>query len=85
MMVWLVYAQQCVVTSHAWSHVSAYSSIKIRISSGTVSVGWVSFIWNTYLSGSFMRSDSLVRNFFTASWIEADTKKYCCLSRSSLP
>ena len=50
MMVWLVYAQVRVVTSHASSQVRPSSSSRMRMSSGMVTVGWVSLSWNTTLS-----------------------------------
>ena len=47
MIVWFVYAQALLVIAHASSQPSPCSSIRMRMSSGTATVGWVSFIWNT--------------------------------------
>lgn len=54
--VWLVYAQVFVVISHASSHPRPSTSIRIRISSGTATVGWVSFSWKVTFSYSFVIS-----------------------------
>lgn len=50
--VWLVYARVFCTMAHASSQERLLRSIRMRISSGTAMVGWVSFIWKHAFSGS---------------------------------
>ena len=82
--VWFVYDTLRVVRSHASSQPRSCSSMSRRISSGTASVGCVSFSWIANLSAS----SRIVARWSSSrmqSWIAHDTKKYCCSRRSCLP
>ena len=85
MIVWFVYAHVLHVISHASSHSRPSTSISILISSATATVGCVSFIWNVTLSGSLWISLLVSLNLRIALCTDAEMKKYCCLSLSSLP
>jgi len=85
-MVWLVYANVPRVISHASSHSSISSSTRMRISSGMPMDGWVSFSWIAFFVGNSLHT--CVLTFLkrrTMSRSVADTKKYCCFRRNSLP
>ena len=69
----------------ACSQPTPFSSTSSRISSGTASTGWVSFSWMTTLSGNAAQSLLRNRNRRMISRSEQETRKYCCLSRSSRP
>ena len=72
--------------AHACSHGSPISSRKTRISSATVSAGWVSLSWKATLSAkTSQRSPQRARNRRTTSATEQATRKYSCVSRSSRP
>ena len=62
-----------------------FSSTSSRISSGIASTGWVSLSWMTTLSGNASQSLLRNRNRRMMSRSEQQTRKYCCLSRSSRP
>lgn len=89
MTVWLVKARAAFVMAHARSQASPSPSTSSRISSDTAQVGWVSFIWKMAKEGSASHlpafPSGVALNRPSTSWSEADTKKYCCLRRSSLP
>ena len=51
---------------------------------GVNKIAYDTFNWKTYRFGSCRRSNPEGRKRKT-SWIEHETKKYCCLSRSSFP
>ena len=74
---------QRVVMDQASSHSSRRSSSRMRISSATAMLGWVSLSWNTWVSAkSSIDSPSQRRS---TSCRLAEARKYCCCSRSSLP
>mmetsp|Transcript_15458 Transcript_15458/g.26592 ORF Transcript_15458/g.26592 Transcript_15458/m.26592 type:complete len:257 (+) Transcript_15458:1387-2157(+) len=83
--VWLVYANVFVTMSQADSQVRSSSSIRMRMSSTTPMVGWVSLSWTAILEGISVRGRERFLNLRRVSRIVALTKKYCCLRRNSLP
>ena len=89
MTVWLVKARAARVMSHARPQARPSPSTSRRISSDTAQVGWVSFIWKMAKDGRASQSPAapagVALNRPSTSCRAADTKKYCCFRRSSLP
>ena len=71
--------------SQASSQPRCASSSRIRINSGTASVGCVSLSWIATLSGSVFQSALLRRKRRTRSASEQATRKYSCTKRSACP
>jgi hypothetical protein len=57
----------------------------MRISSTIAITGWVSLSWTTAFSGNTSQSVLLSRKRRMMSRSEQETRKYCCLRRSSRP
>ena len=70
---------------HASSQLSPASSIRMRISSGMTSAGWVSLIWKMFFSWKFITVPQVSMCLRTTDCTVAETKKYCCLRRRDLP
>ena len=83
--VWLVYENTPVQIFQLSAQVRPCSSISSRISSGIATVGCVSFNWMAIESGIDASVRPSLKCVAKISCKLAQTKKYCCLSRSSLP
>jgi len=83
--VWLVYANELYTISQALSYSSYSTSINILINSTIASAGCVSFNCSALNAGHCFHSFSFFLNLLIASWIVAETNKYCYFSLSSFP
>ena len=70
---------------HASSHESPASSMRMRISSGMTSAGWVSLIWMTFFSWKLLSVPYCWMCWRVMDCTVAETKKYCCFRRRDLP